>query len=96
MLDCIYAETGALAVAAANTLLALGRSDAEIFSAGTDGDLVAFMDAHPALVAHAVGMDFDEAARISVEGAIALAAEPTSPVERSLTPQVFPVTTAEP
>ena len=36
MLDCIFAESGALAVAAADALASLGRDDVEVFSAGTD------------------------------------------------------------
>ena len=36
MLDGIYAETGALAVFAADALAGLGRDDVEVFSAGTD------------------------------------------------------------
>lgn len=36
MLDAVYAETGALAVAAADILAALGRDDIEVFSAGAD------------------------------------------------------------
>ena len=38
MLDAIYAETGALAIAAADALASLGRDDVEVFSAGTDAD----------------------------------------------------------
>ncbi len=95
MLDCIYAETGELAVAAANALLGLGRADTEIFAAGTDGDVGVYLEQHPAIVVNAVGMDVDEAARISVSSAIALLTS-RSVIERSLTPQVFPVTPAEP
>ena len=36
MLDAIYAETGALAIYAADALANLGRSDIEVFSAATD------------------------------------------------------------
>ena len=36
MLDGIYAESGALAIFAADTLANLGRDDVEVFSAGTD------------------------------------------------------------
>lgn len=38
MLDAVYAETGALATAAADALAGLGRDDLEVFSAGTDAD----------------------------------------------------------
>jgi len=38
----------------------------------------------------------DEAARISAESAIALIADPQTPIQRSLSPQVYPVKTAEP
>lgn len=41
MLDAVYAETGALAVAAAETLASLGRSDVEVFSAATDAEAAA-------------------------------------------------------
>ena len=41
MLDAIYAETGALAIAAADVLAGLGRDDIEVFSAGTDADAIA-------------------------------------------------------
>lgn len=95
MLDCVYAETGALAVAAANAMLALSRSDAELFAATTDGGVCAYLEQHPALLAHAVGMDIEQAARISVESAVALLSSDT-PIERSLTPQVFPATSDEP
>ncbi|HML68760.1 MAG TPA: hypothetical protein PKA81_10245 [Clostridia bacterium] len=39
MLDALYAETGAFAVAAADALAGLGRDDLEVFSAGTDADV---------------------------------------------------------
>ena len=39
MLDAIYAETGELAIAAADVLASLGRSDIEVFSAGSDTDV---------------------------------------------------------
>ena len=96
MLDCIYVETGALAVAVTDAMLAIGRTDAEIFAAGTQGDVCAYLDQYPALLARAVGMDVDEAARISVESAIALISDPQTAIQRSLSPQVYPVKTAEP
>jgi len=37
-LDCVFAESGALAVAAADVLAGLGRDDIEVFSAGTDAE----------------------------------------------------------
>ncbi|MDD4311569.1 MAG: hypothetical protein PHW41_03720, partial [Eubacteriales bacterium] len=38
MLDAIYAESGALAVSAAESLASLGRDDIEVFSASSDAD----------------------------------------------------------
>ncbi len=38
MLDAVFAENGELAVAAAEKIASLGRSDIEVFSAGTDAD----------------------------------------------------------
>lgn len=41
MLDAVYAETGALAIYAADTLASLGRSDIEVFSAAADAQAAA-------------------------------------------------------
>ena len=41
MLDAIYAESGSLAVSAAESLASLGRDDVEVFSAGLDENLTA-------------------------------------------------------
>ncbi|MBA4348042.1 MAG: hypothetical protein C0413_04240 [Clostridiales bacterium] len=40
MLDAVFAETGELAIAAADALASLGRDDVEVFSAGTDADVL--------------------------------------------------------
>lgn len=95
MLDCVYAETGALAVHVANSLLALNRMDAELFAAATDSGVCALMEQHPALIANVVGMDIVEAASVSVQSAVTLLSSQTT-IERSLTPQVYPAATAEP
>lgn len=58
MLDAVYAENGALAVAAADKLASLGRDDLEVFSAGTDSN--ALRSLSPILIC-AVGTD-DKAA----------------------------------
>ena len=65
MLDAVYAETGALAVAAADVLASLGRSDIEVFSAGTDADAQAKLSQ---ILVCAVGANAREAgARCFVE-----------------------------
>ena len=58
MLDAIYAESGALAVSAADALASLGRDDVEVFSAGTDSSVVDNLS--PILVC-AVGVSFKDA-----------------------------------
>lgn len=58
MLDAIYAETGALAVTAADALANLGRDDIEVFSAGADANATAKLS--PILVC-AVGANLAEA-----------------------------------
>ena len=58
MLDAIYAETGALAVSAAESLASLGRDDIEVFSAGSDANANAKLC--PILVC-AVGESFSDA-----------------------------------
>ena len=58
MLDAIYAETGALAVSAAESLASLGRDDIEVFSAGSDANANAKLS--PILVC-AVGESFSDA-----------------------------------
>ena len=57
MVDGIYAETAELAVAAAETMLAAGRSDMEIFCADSSDALLELMQAHPRLIAAAFGVD---------------------------------------
>ena len=66
MVDGIYAETAELAVAAAQALLAAGRSDMEIFCTGSSDALLDLMEAHPALVAAAYGVDEAEAGRMCI------------------------------
>jgi hypothetical protein len=67
MLDAVFAETGALAVAAADVLASLGRDDVEVFAAGTDENAAAKLS--PILIC-AVGADDAEAgARCYTEAA---------------------------
>lgn len=61
MVDGIYAETAELAVAAAETMLAAGRTDMEIFCADSSDALLKLMQAHPKLVVAAFGVDEAEA-----------------------------------
>ena len=58
MLDAVYAENGALAVAAADRLASLARDDVEVFSAGTDAEALNALS--PILVC-AVGLDWEAA-----------------------------------
>ena len=58
MLDAVYAENGALAVAAADRLASLARDDVEVFSAGTDAEALSALS--PILVC-AVGLDWEAA-----------------------------------
>ena len=58
MLDAIYAETGELAIAAADVLASLGRSDVEVFSAGSDANVLSKLS--PILV-YSVGANLADA-----------------------------------
>ena len=58
MLDAVYAETGAFATAAADTLAGLGRDDLEVFSAGADADAA---DKLSPILCCAVGLNFEDA-----------------------------------
>jgi len=69
MLDAVYAETGALAIAAADALASLGRDDVELFSAGSDAEVLGNLS--PILVCtlganleNAGAMCFGEAAKL--------------------------------
>jgi len=67
MLDAIYAETGALAVVAADALAGLGRDDVEVFSAGTDASAA---DKLSSILVCAVGVSLNDAgARCYAEAA---------------------------
>lgn len=71
MLDAIYAETGALAIAAADTLASLGRDDIEVFSAGADANASEKLSS---ILVCAVGIDLQDAgARCFAEAAKFLA-----------------------
>lgn len=63
MVDGVYAETAGLAVAAAEAMLAAGRADMEIFCADCNDALLALMEAHPALIPFAYGVDEAAAAQ---------------------------------
>ena len=69
MLDAVYAEDGALAVAAADKLASLGRDDMEVFSAGTDAQ--ADLALSPILVC-AVGANQRAAGGLCYEQAVRL------------------------
>ena len=58
MLDAIYAETGELAIAAADVLASLGRSDVEVFSAGSDADV---LDKLSPILVYAAGANLADA-----------------------------------
>ena len=58
MLDAIYAESGALAVFAADALAGLGRDDVEVFSAGTDANAAEKLSS---ILVCAVGIDLQDA-----------------------------------
>ena len=74
MLDAVYAETGALATAAADALAGLGRDDLEVFSAGTDFSAADKLS--PILIC-AVGMNQSDAgARCFTEAQKLLSGEP--------------------
>ena len=71
MLDAIYAETGALAIAAADALASLGRDDVEVFSAGTDANAAEKLSS---ILVCTVGIDLQDAgARCFAEAAKLLA-----------------------
>ncbi len=69
MLDCVFAESGALAVAAADALASLGRDDIEVFSAGTDSEAAEKLS--PILLC-AVGTNLQDAGARCFTGAVKL------------------------
>ena len=69
MIDGIYAETGALAVAAAGVLAQLGRDDMEVFAASTGANAASLLS--PLLVA-CVGLNAEEAGGLCYNAASAL------------------------
>ena len=74
MLDAVYAETGALAVTAADALAGLSRNDLEVFSAGMDADVADKLS--PILIC-AVGINqADAGARCFTEAQKLLSGEP--------------------
>ena len=85
MLDAVFAETGALAVAALHQELGQGRDDFEIFSAGTDSSVLPVLSA---VLPAAVGADEEQAGSLCFAAAAALlAGETVSSAE--LTPTTF-------
>ena len=67
MLDAIFAESGALAVFAADALAGLGRDDVEVFSAGTDANAAEKLSS---ILVCAVGINLQDAgARCFTEAA---------------------------
>jgi hypothetical protein len=69
MIDAVFAETGALAAAAANVLAGLGRTDMEVFAASSSGG--ADLRLSPVLTA-IVGANERQAGVLCYEGAAAL------------------------
>ncbi|MEA4869702.1 MAG: hypothetical protein VB062_03575 [Christensenella sp.] len=85
MLDAVYAENGALAVAAAERLASLGRDDIEVFSAGTDAEALRALS--PILVC-AVGVDWEAAGKRCYEEAIKLLSGQEAQSD-ALSPEIF-------
>jgi len=69
MIDGIFAETGALGIAASEALASLGRGDIEVFSASTAANAQTLLS--PLLVA-SVGADYAEAGGLCYSAAAAL------------------------
>lgn len=73
MLDAVFAETGALAVAAADVLAGLGRDDIEVFCAGSDAQAA---DKRSAILVCVVGVNqYDAGARCLSEAVKLLSAQ---------------------
>ena len=85
MLDAVYAETGELAIAAADKLASLGRDDVEVFSAGTDANAVHALS--PILVC-AVGIDLNAVGTRCYEEAAKLLSGQEAETD-TLSPEIF-------
>lgn len=85
MLDAVFAETGALAVAALHQELGQGREDFEIFSAGTDSNVLPVLSS---VLPAAVGADEEQAGSLCFAAAAALLAGETAN-SAELTPTTF-------
>lgn len=85
MLDGVFAETGALAIAALHQEQGQGRDDFEIFSAATDADAPSFLSA---ILPAAVGADEAQAGSLCVNAALSLLAGETAE-NADLTPTTF-------
>ena len=85
MLDAVYAENGALAVAASDRLASLARDDVEVFSAGTDAEALSALS--PILIC-AVGIDWEAAGnRCYTEAAKLLSGQDVQ--SDTLSPEIF-------
>jgi len=69
MLDAVFAESGELAIAAADVLASLGRDDIEVFSAGSDANVLQKLS--PILV-YAPGADLERAGEMCFAEAVKL------------------------
>lgn len=85
MLDAVYAENGALAVAAAEKLASLGRDDVQVFSAGTDADA---LDSLSPILVCAVGTDLRVAGARCYEEAVKLLSGQEAKSDQ-LSPEIF-------
>ena len=85
MLDAIYAENGALAVAAAEKLASLGRDDVQVFSASTDADALRSLSM---ILVCAVGTDFKAAGTRCYTEAVKLLSGQKAQSDK-LSPEIF-------
>ena len=88
MLDGIYAETAALALAATEALVAAGRTDMEVFSAAVDDAVLAMMLEHPEILVSATGANPIRAGRLLRESAYAQLLG-ILPASKELLPRTF-------
>lgn len=88
MLDGVYAETSALAVAAVDALAASGRTDMEVFCAAADSFALISMRAHPDLFVSAFGANLRLAGKTCLGYAEALLSGGSVP-NKTLLPDAF-------
>lgn len=72
MIDCIFAQTGALAVQASDVVAGAGRGELEIFAAGLDGELQKTMRERPTILVAAAGIDSEKAGEACARRALEL------------------------